>query len=215
MSRASDDPLDWSAWALLLIDVQKDFWTPGHQQLFPGFPRSISRLLTFCRAKHIDVVHVHSRFRADRSDWMPPHNLLGSIPCIEGTGGDAVLPEAAPTPGEALFVKQTFDAFHLPELSSHLHAAGKRILLTAGLETSYCVLLTSTAACQHGFLTVMLEDSCADDPDFDPRATSAFLDRHVGKIFWRSSLPRLVDTHAEWMEKLAALDRLQDDASPC
>jgi nicotinamidase-related amidase len=39
----------WQPFALLLIDVQNDFWEPQLQEAFPEFPNNISRLLNFCR----------------------------------------------------------------------------------------------------------------------------------------------------------------------
>lgn len=197
---------DWDRWALILIDVQKDFWTPGHERAFPDFAGHISSLLEFCRAEGIEVVHVHSRFRADRSDWMPIHKAAGHIPCVEGTGGDAVVPFAAPIAGEPIFVKQTFDAFQLPELAAYLRDRGKRVVLTAGLETSYCVLLSSAGACQEGFLTLLLEDCCADDPAFDQAATAGMLARYQGKLLYRASLAELASSHAQWTAKLAEID---------
>lgn len=196
---------DWSAWALLLIDVQKDFWTREHQQAFPELPDNIRELLDFCRRQGIEVVHVRSRFRADSSDWMLPYRLFERIPCVEDTGGDQVLPFAAEAAGERVFVKQTFDAFHVPELAPYLHNRGKRLVLTAGLETSYCVLFTSAAACQHGFLTLMVEDCCADDPDFDPKITHELLERYRGKVFWRIPRSAITTTRRQWIAKL---DRL-------
>lgn len=197
---------DWSPWVLVLIDVQKDFWTPDHERAFPSFPQQIQDLLALCRHHGIEVVHVHSRFRADRKDWMPTYKTRGRIPCIEGTGGDAVVPFAAPAPGEAVFVKQTFDAFQQPELASHLRTREKRIVLTAGLETSYCVLLTSAGASQKGFLTLMLEDCCADDPAFDKTRTSDLLGRYESRVLFKVSLPDLIDSRAHWAAKLAAIE---------
>ena len=193
---------DWSGWALLLIDVQKDFWTAAHQQVFPDFPSNTRQLLAFCRSEGIEVVHVRSRFRVERSDWMPPYRLLDAIPCVADTEGAEVLPFAAEAPGEAVFFKTTFDAFQLPELVSHFASGGQRILLTAGLETSYCVLMSSASACQHGFWTLLLEDCCADDPDFDRRTTDDFLERYEGKVLWRTTLQGIRRDYPRWMTRL-------------
>jgi len=196
----------WASWVLILIDVQKDFWTPDHKRAFPDFPHRISDLLALCRQQGIEVVHVHSRFRVDRSDWMPTYKTRGRIPCIEGTGGDAVLPFAAPEADESTFIKQTFDAFQRPEVTSHLRTRGKGIVLTAGLETSYCVSLTAAGASQQGFLTLVLEDCCADDPAFAKSATSELLARYENRVFFRSSIRDLIDTRAHWASKLAAIE---------
>ena len=198
----SDSQHDYSAWALLLIDVQKDFWTRAHQAAFPHFEDNVRRLLTSCRQLGIEVVHVRSRFRADRTDWMLPHRILGSIPCVDGTAGVEVLLFAAEARAEAVFEKQTYDAFAVPELAEHLRQSGRRIVLTAGLETSYCVLFSSAAACQQGFLTLMVEDCCADDPDFDRAMTDGLLERYQGKVFWRTTLRAITDEYHQWMAKL-------------
>ncbi len=200
----------WNSWVLILIDVQKDFWTPAHERTFPDFPQRVSDLLTLCRQQGIEVAHVHSRFRADRSDWMPTYKTRGRIPCIEGTGGDEVLPFAAPEAGEPVFIKQTFDAFQRPELTSHLRTREKRIVLTAGLETSYCVLLTSAGASQQGFLTLVLGDCCADDPAFDKGTTSELLSRYENRVFFRSSLGDLITRRTHWASKLAAIEASQE-----
>ncbi len=40
---------DWRQFALLLIDVQEDFWSQELEQAFPAFRENVSRLLSFCR----------------------------------------------------------------------------------------------------------------------------------------------------------------------
>ena len=193
---------DFSSWALLLIDVQQDFWTPTHRQVFPDFEHNVAELLATCRRLGIEVVHVRSRFQPDRSDWMLPHRVLGRIPCITGTPGVEVVPFAVEQPEEAVFEKHTYDAFFEPGLAEHLRSRGRRILLTAGLETSYCVLFTTVAASQQGFLPLMVEDCCADDPGFDRATTTALLDRYEPKVFWRTTLHAFRGEYSTWMQKL-------------
>ena len=85
---------DWRQFALILIDVQRDFWTEELAKVFPDFPASVAGLLGFCRREGLDVVHLRARFKADMSDWMPTYMLKGSIPCVEGTPGVETLPFA-------------------------------------------------------------------------------------------------------------------------
>ena len=167
---------------LLLIDCQQDFWTPEHAAAFPDFPTKVAGLLALCRREGIEVIHVRSRFAADGSDWMPPYRHLGSIPCIAGSDGEAVLPFAEDREGEPVFFKQTFDALRVPELVRHLERSGKTTVLVAGLETSFCILLTAASLTQAGFWTLAVADAVADDPAI-PREPSP-LEIYAGKVFF-------------------------------
>jgi len=46
----------WQLFALLLIDVQNDFWEPQLQEAFPKFPNNIYRLLNFCRQEGLEMI---------------------------------------------------------------------------------------------------------------------------------------------------------------
>jgi nicotinamidase-related amidase len=154
----------WDAYALLLIDVQYDFWDEDVKTGFPNFPENTRNLLELCRREQIEVIHVRAVFSADGSDWMAPYKVKGWIPCIQGTDGAKPLPWAEAQGHEKVFVKKTFDAFCLPELDAYLKAKGKGFLLTAGLVTSICVLLTTASAAQKGYLVNMVADCCGDEP---------------------------------------------------
>jgi hypothetical protein len=42
-------PHNWEQFALLLIDVQRDFWSERAAHVHPDFPANIAALLTLCR----------------------------------------------------------------------------------------------------------------------------------------------------------------------
>ena len=190
----------WDQFALLLVDVQQDFWPERLAEHFPDFPDNVSRLLETCRSQGLEVVHLRASFQPDMSDWMPRYRLRGRIPCIAGTEGVAVLPFAHEEPGEKVILKQTFGGFHNPELGRYLHDRRKRFLLVAGLVTSTCVLFTASSATQLGFLCAVVEDCCADEPV----AHQQTLDRYRF-IFDLAPSDRLVDLHSDWSEQLASL----------
>jgi nicotinamidase-related amidase len=194
---------DWVHFALLLIDIQRDFWTEELENNFPAFPDNVARLLDFCRAEGLDVVHLRASFKPDMSDWMPTYKLKGSIPCVEGTPGVDTLPFALEKPGETIVVKQTFDGFNRRELVDYLRTKGKRFVLTAGLLTSVCVLLTMVSAVEHGFLAAVVEDCCADEPEAHQRTLDSY-----GFIFDRTTVDGIAGRHADWQDALARLDEL-------
>jgi nicotinamidase-related amidase len=193
---------DWTKFALLLIDVQRDFWPDKLRDHFPDFPANVARLLALCRDQGIEVVHLRARFKPDMSDWMAKYRLRGRIPCIEGTEGAETLAFAIEKPGEKVIVKQTFDGFHNPDVLPYLQEKGKRFLLTAGLVTSTCVLFTTASATQLGFLTAVVEDCCADEPI----AHEHTLERYQF-VFERVTADRIVGRYSEWSGQLEELER--------
>ena len=194
---------EWGEFALLLIDVQRDFWPDKLAEVFPDLPTNVDRLLAICRREDLEVVHLRASFKPDMSDWMARYKLRGRIPCIQGTAGAETLPFAREHPGEKVILKHSFDGLHNPELLSYLRERGKRFILTAGLVTSVCVLLTTVSAAQRGFLTAVVEDCCADQPD----AHTQTLDRYQF-VFERTTSDRIPEQHSQWVAALRELDRL-------
>jgi nicotinamidase-related amidase len=195
---------DWSNFALLLVDVQRSFWPGGGRPDFPDFPANVARLLALCRTEGLEVIHVRSRFKPDKSDWMLMYRLRVPVshhPCVAGQGGEEPLSFAASEPGELVVFKQTFDALHTPNLVPYLRENDKRVLLVAGLLTSVCVLFTAASASQLGFLAAVVEDCCADRPEKHERT----LDEYQF-IFDRTTTDAIREQHANWLAALAELD---------
>jgi nicotinamidase-related amidase len=157
--------MDHRQLALLLIDIQRDFWQPlAAEPRFAAFPANIRALLDTARSHRLLVVHTHAAFRPDRSDWLPfygPHGR-GPVPCIAGTGGATVEPFAMPVAGEHIILKQAFDGFVNTDLERVLREHHIRAVLVAGLVTSVCVLFTATAAYLRRFVPIVVSDACAD-----------------------------------------------------
>ena len=197
----TDETRNWGPFVLLLIDVQKDFWPEGIAQHFPHFSQNVAQLLTSCRSEGLEIVHLRASFKPDMSDWMAMYKLRGHIPCVEGTPGVETLPFACEEPGETVMIKHTFDGFQSTELLGYLRRKQKRFVLVAGLVTSVCVFLTSASAAQHGFLTAVVEDCCADQPD----AHEHTLD-HYDFIFDRTTVDLIPAHYPEWVEWLGELE---------
>jgi nicotinamidase-related amidase len=191
---------DWDPFALLLIDVQKDFWTEEMSVAFPDYEQNVCNLLDVCRREQIDVVHLRAQFKPDKSDWMLRYKFADRIPCIEGTPGADIFPCAGNQPTEKLILKQTFDGFLNPDLHTYLCANNKRFLLLAGLVTSVCVLLTAASAAQQGYLVSLVEDCCADEPV----AHKHTLGRYPF-IFSRTTVDQLVSSRDSWLKDLGKI----------
>ncbi|MDA0681639.1 MAG: cysteine hydrolase [Proteobacteria bacterium] len=197
----SESVRKWDPFVLLLIDVQRDFWSADMSQAFPDYQNNVRALLANCRQAQIDIVHLRARFRADESDWMVKYKLLGHVPCVEGTQGSEVFPFANELPGEKVITKQTFDGFQNPELQLYLRENKKRFILVAGLVTSVCVLLTAAHAAQRGYLVGIVEDCCGDEPD----AHRQTLERYPF-IFCRTKVDQISSDLEGWLSDLSKLE---------
>jgi len=159
--------------ALLLVDVQRDFLSPGLAELGAGYPDRVSRLLELVRTAGLLVVHVHSFFAPNQSDWMRRYRGRGRIPCVRGTEGAEVVPETLPVDGEQVVEKQSFDAFLRTDLHERLRGADVEVLLVAGLVTSTCVLFSATSAMQLGYQVAVVE-AVADQPSVHERVLAEY-----------------------------------------
>lgn len=155
---------DRSHHALLVIDVQNDFLNDVPNP--DTYRRSLEQLLSFCRTSGIMVYHLRVSRETDRSNWMPFEILRGRAPGIRDTVGAETPPWAEAITGEPVIYKDALDGFLRTDLDDRLHAAGIRHVLIAGLVTSVCVLATSMAAVQRGYLVTVVSDCVADEePD--------------------------------------------------
>ena len=191
----------WAQFALLLIDVQEDFWSEETEAAFPDFRKNIEGLLKICRDEGIDVIHIRARFSSDQSDWMPVYKLGRRMPCVDATQGVELLSEAIELPGELILEKQAFDGFLMNDLEACLQQNDKRFLLTAGLVTSICVLFTTVSAMQRGYLTAVVEDCCADEV----AAHKHTMERY-SFMFEKIQLAELQTQHSRWQEMLRQLE---------
>ena len=162
MNRQAPTASPWGRYALVLVDLQNDFWSEAAAATAPDLPQRVAALLAFARAEGLTVVHVRARFRPDGRDWMARYRLRNWIPCIDGTPGVETLPFAVERPGEPVVIKQTFDGFLGTDLDDVLARRGIRGLLIAGLITSTCVLFTASTATQRGYLVSVVTDCCSD-----------------------------------------------------
>jgi len=193
----SENNRSWDAFALLLIDVQKDFWTAEMEAAYPDYEDNVARLLELSRQEGLEVVHLRASFREDKSDWMARYHFLDRIPCVEGTPGVELLPAARERSGEKIIVKQTFDGFENPELQAHLSTNNKRFLLVAGLVTSVCVLFTASTAAQRGYLVGIVEDCCGDKPEAHEHTLSRY-----PFVFERTTIDQISAKHEAWLAQL-------------
>lgn len=180
----SAKPADFSLpppgrFALVIIDMQRDFLEPGGfgeslgndvSRLRPAVP-VLRQLLDKFRQLGLPVIHTieghHpdladcpvSKFRRGRDgarigDPGPMGRIL-----ILGEPGNAIIPELAPVPGEVVISKPGKGAFCRTEFENILRVQAITHLLVGGVTTEVCVQTTLREANDRGFECLLIEDA--------------------------------------------------------
>lgn len=133
--------------ALLIIDVQNIMFGPGepvHES-----ERLLSNLRTLIDRAHasaVPVVYVQ-------------HNGPEDAPHAPGGLGWPIHPSIAPRDGETVVQKSTPDSFLNTTLNDELSKRGIKRLITAGIQTDYCVDTTVRRAFSEGYEVVLVSDA--------------------------------------------------------
>lgn len=196
---------DWGPFALLLVDVQQQFFTADLQTRHPDYSDNVTELLDYCRGKGIEVIHLRTEF-ASANDLPSSYKIIfgDSPPCLRGS--DGVLPAsfARELPDERVFYKAAFDGFSVDALTTHLSQGGKRHLLIAGLTSDLCVFSTALGALDKGYIVSIVDDCCQAYSD----PAHAFIVHHYGGFLF-DTVPHdgILQRRQRWLDQLEFIDR--------
>src|SRR6202142_421972 len=173
--------LDWSATALVIIDMQRDFMEPGgfgetlgnDVSLLATAVKPIASVLSAARDMGMLVVHTREGHLPDLSD-APPAKVERGAPSlrvgdpgpmgrilIRGEAGHDIIPELYPLAGEIGIERPGKGAFYATELTDVLQKYGIENLLVCGVTTEVCVNTTVREGNDRGYRCVVISDGCA------------------------------------------------------
>jgi nicotinamidase-related amidase len=138
--------------ALILIDMQKDYFPGGRMELVGSTEAasSAARLLAAFRKASWQVFHVqHISAQPTATFFLP------------GTTGIEIHSTVTPLPSEPVVTKHFPNSFRETNLLELLKANGISQLLICGMMTSMCVDATVRAAFDLGFANTVAHDACA------------------------------------------------------
>jgi len=138
--------------ALLIIDVQNDYFETGPAELVAPREASINARLILERFRNENrpVIHIqHISTRPNSTYFFP------------GTTGAGIHENVYPTPTEKIVVKHFPNSFRETELLGYLKSMEITDLVICGMMTHMCVDATTRAAKDHGFNCIVIADACA------------------------------------------------------
>jgi biuret amidohydrolase len=203
--------------ALVIIDMQRDFLEPGGfgealgnnvGLLRPIIP-TVKRLLDAFRARQWPVIHTVEGHRPDLSDCPPAKRNrargtlrigdpgpMGRI-LVLGEVGNGIVPELEPQAGEVLLAKPGKGAFCRTGLEDILRRRGITHLLIGGVTTEVCVQTTMREANDRGFECLLIEDATESYfPQFK-QATLEMVRAQGGIVGWTAPSERVLEAIAE------------------
>jgi nicotinamidase-related amidase len=158
-------PLDASRTALLIVDVQPEYWSecPAVRKDFPHFPSQISSLVKNCRSQSAKCIWVRAEYSFERSPWLQQFSRLhqGRIPPIVKPSSEWE-EFAEPLEGEFVMTKSSWSSTSHTRLLDVLKESGIDTVLVCGLITSVCVQHSAFGIFEAGFRTILVTDACAD-----------------------------------------------------
>jgi ureidoacrylate peracid hydrolase len=184
--------------ALLVIDMQRDFCTPGGAfdqlgvdiSMYPPMVPRLARLIDGARAAGVPVFYIQMTVLPGRISDSPAQirfNLrlhLGSDGVVEpldytpdGSEGQEIIPELAPRDGDVVVKKYRSSAFWGTNLDMLLRANAIKTCVVSGCTTEGCVESTARDAMFGDYYVVIPEDCVASD-DRAQHDASLLLMRH-------------------------------------
>lgn len=138
--------------ALLIVDIQKDYFSGGRMELVGADTASeqARRILAFFRERKLPVFHVqHVSTRADAAFFLPD------------TEGVSIHDSVAPLSDEIVIRKHFPNSFRDTGLQEILQGKGIQTLVICGMMSHMCIDATVRAAFDHGYTCIVVHDACA------------------------------------------------------
>jgi nicotinamidase-related amidase len=146
--------------ALLVIDVQNDFYIPKWEEMLPR----LKRVIEAARSAGAFVVYIQnvvllnelSNSAADVARRRK-HNMKAAV-TVDGTRGCQFAEQIAPQPNDPIVRKHRMNSFLGTSLDLLLRNRGIKTVVCTGTATHGCVINTAYAAVMSDYYVVVVED---------------------------------------------------------
>lgn len=143
---------DYTNSALLIIDVQNDYFPGGRMTLSGATEAAENTRLLIEKSRKINMPVIHIQHIATQQ---------GATFFLPGTKGAAIYPDVTPLKSEKLIVKHYPNSFRETDLLEYLQSKHIKNLVFAGMMTHVCIDATVKAAKDFGFNCEVIADATA------------------------------------------------------
>jgi nicotinamidase-related amidase len=176
--------------AVIVVDMQNDFVTPGGKLVVPAAEATvpaIQQLLAAARGSGVRVAYTQDTHFEGDPEWQiwPEH-------CRKDTWGWEIVEALAPQAGELVEQKSRYDGFYDTSFDHYLSRVWKvEHLVIVGTIASICVLHTAASAGLRWFHVVLPADGTSALTEFD----QAIALRQVSWLYTGSVVRSVADIH--------------------
>ncbi|WP_246008644.1 cysteine hydrolase family protein [Chryseobacterium lactis] len=138
--------------ALLIIDVQNDYFPGGKMELEGAEQagKNAQKVLQYFRKNNLPVIHImHVSINEGAAFFLPD------------TSGVEINSFVSPQNGEKIIIKHFPNSFRETDLLKYLHSKNIKNLVITGMMTDVCVEATTRAAFDFGFHNTIIGDATA------------------------------------------------------
>ncbi len=174
--------------ALILIDLQNDFFLTEYEDQDRAravehfLTENINRLLEVARRNQHPVFFVISSLEPDGSNWNLRMKDLGSAICIQGTDGEAILPEIKTDENDHIIKKTRYSAFFNTNLHEILQSKSIDTLIFGGINTHACIRTSVVDAFMRDYRVFIPEECVASyDPEYH-KGTMEYFSQRIAAV---------------------------------
>ena len=138
--------------ALILIDIQNDYFPKGNMELVESTEASINakKILNVFRNIGTEIIHIRHYSAKPNATFFLPDSI-----------GSEIHENVTPIPGELVIIKHFPNSFRSTTLHETLIERKIDTLVIVGMMTHMCIDTTVRAAFDYGYKCVLLSDCCA------------------------------------------------------
>ena len=138
--------------ALLLIDIQNDYFPGGDMELagIDAASHNAAAILDRFRDLKLPLIHVRHEFQSADAPFFRP-----------GAPGAEIHKSVAPLAAETVVTKNAVNSFQGTDLKQKLDALGVKDLVIVGAMSHMCIEGTTRAAADLGYRCQVIHDACA------------------------------------------------------
>ena len=187
--------LDKKESALVIVDCQHDFMSPGAPL---ENPLAMEKLPNIVAAKKwayengIPVIYTKEVHRRQKIDFGLEMERGDPEHCVETSGGEEIIDELKPDLDKDFVVeKRRYSGFYMTDMEILLRSLGVKTLILTGFDTNVCVYATALDAQFRGFRVIALSDCTHGTTEEYTRVFLNNIDYILGEVMTLDELKTL------------------------
>jgi isochorismate hydrolase len=166
---------------LLIHDMQRYFVRPFPEQIAVPLVSTVAGVLDRCRGNGVPVAYTAQPGGMTAEQRGLLKDFWGAGMTVEPADREVVEP-LTPLPGDRVYTKWRYSAFHNSDLLADLRAAGRDQLVICGVYAHVGVLMTAVDAFTHGIQAFVVADGTADFSGEDHRLALDYAARRCAVV---------------------------------